>query len=107
MNKYQIVVDTWYRFEDWYLTRWQESGSLFWPLWWLAGPFLRLFNEAPAGLLLACPRCLCDDFDFFEEPFFECKNGGSYSSLDGITYWFEGIQMCPRCHHRFPVGDSS
>lgn len=96
--------DIYLRFEDWYIDRWQKKGSPFWPLWWIVAPLIRLFNNPPH--LLFCPHCWCDDFDFFEEPFFVCTDYAESSTPDGNHWWFRGIQTCPRCRHEFPVSES-
>lgn len=53
-----------------------------------------------------CPHC-GHDFDLCEEPWFECTNAGQYSTQDGTTRWWEGIQTCPRCRHKWEYRDST
>lgn len=100
MNKEDLVLDVKYGIQDFLY----GLNYKLWPIWWLIGPVIRRRRKP---YLSYCPHCHFDGFDFYEEPYFECTNGGSYGSLDGTIYWFEGIQQCPRCHHKFEVYDSS
>lgn len=51
-----------------------------------------------------CPHCNFEDFDPYEEPWFECTNGGLLSAPGEPTdYWFVGLQTCPRCQYIWEI----
>jgi len=67
-------------------------------IWWIMEPYW------PG---MKCPHCGYD-FDWYEDPWFECSDDGSYA-IPGeyTTHWWKGIQTCPRCRYKWEVYESS
>lgn len=79
-------------------------SSWAWPLWWFFAYMIRLFLKSDFRHS-GCPYCN-HEFDWWRSPWYEQIAGGYYNTADsGAVDWSEGIQQCPRCRHRWGIGD--
>ncbi len=75
-------------------------------LYWRLLALLKIIK--PGGKWGECPLCGFDKFEMYADPYFKATGGGSYSpGANPRVYWFEGIQTCPRCLHKWHVQDSN